>query len=106
MASLCQAVALAKKKITPVAFRESGVALCHGVALKEGSVADHESSVALCHGVALKKKKMIGRGPRERCVSFPRFGINNALQDLQGRKESNAKGDRERAESRSLCCFN
>ena len=46
-----------------MADRESGVALCHGVALKkkkkkgERSVADRESSIALCHGMALKKKK-------------------------------------------------
>ena len=31
---------------------------------------------------------MIGRGPGERCLSFPRFGMNNALQ---GRKERNSK---------------
>ena len=45
---------------------------------------------------------MIGRGPRERCIVIPRFGINNALQ---GRKERNSKGVWERAESRSLCCL-
>ena len=50
-----------------------------------------------------RKKQMIGLGPRERCVSFPRFSINNALQ---GRKERNSKGVWERAESRSLRCFN
>ena len=60
--------------------------------VKKGSVADHERSVALCHRVKLGKKK-ICRGPRERCVSFPRFGINNALQDLPGRKERKAKGE-------------
>ena len=42
---------------------------------------------------------MIGRGPRERCIAIPRFGINNALQ---GRKERNSKGVWEGAESRSL----
>ena len=36
---------------------ERSVALCHGVALKKGSVADHESSVALWHRVMLRKKK-------------------------------------------------
>ena len=41
------------------------------------AIADRESSVALCHGVALKKKKMIGRRPRERCISFPLFGRKN-----------------------------
>ena len=41
----------------------------------------------------VKKKKKISRGPRERCVSFSRFGINNALQDLPGRKERKAKGE-------------
>ena len=49
-----------------------------------------------CRPVAqgdVKKKKMISRGPRERCVSFSRFGINNALQDLPGRKERKAKGE-------------
>ena len=46
---------------------------------------------------------MIGRGPRERCIAIPRFGINNALQ---GRKERNSKGVWERTEPRSLCCFN
>ena len=64
-----------------MADRESSVALCHGVALKKGSVEDRErcrsmprggvkkkkekrerfvadraSRIALCHGVALKKK--------------------------------------------------
>ena len=71
------------------------------------AIADRESGVALCHGVALKKKKgkkkMIGRGPRERCIVIPRFGINNALQ---GRKERNSKGVWERTESRGLGCFN
>ena len=43
----------------------------------------------------VKEKKMIGRRPRERCVSFPLFGRKN---ELQGRKEHSAKGDRERAE--------
>ena len=66
------------------------------------AIGDRESSVALYHGVALKKK-MIGRRPRERYVSFPRFGIDNALQD---RKERKAKGYKERAESGSLYCFN
>ena len=65
---------------------------------KKGSVADRESSIASCHEVALKKKKgkkkKIGRGPRERCLSFSRFGINNAWQ---GRKECNSKGIWERA---------
>ena len=42
---------------------------------------------------------MIGRGPRERCIVIPRFGINNALQ---GRKERNSKGVWEGAESRGL----
>ena len=46
---------------------------------------------------------MIGRGPRERCIVIPRFGINNALQ---GRKERNSKGVWERTESRGLCRFN
>ena len=107
--ALCHGVALKKKG--SVEDRESGVALCHKVALKkererERSVADRESSIAQCHGVALKKKKgekMIGRGPRERCIAIPQFGINNALQ---GRKECNSKGVWEGAESRSLCCFN
>ena len=96
MGSLCHAVAFGKKIITSRPLPPRG-----GV-IKKGSVMDRESSVALCHGVALKKKKMIGRRPRERCVSFPLFGRKN---ELQGRKEHNAKGDRERAESRSLCCF-
>ena len=81
--------------------REQGRPVPRVGVIKKGSVMDRESSVALCHGVALKKK-MIGRRPRERCVSFPLFGRKN---ELQGRKEHNAKGDRERAESRSLCCF-
>ena len=48
------------------------------MALKEkGSVEDRESGVALCHKVALKKKKKqreieIGRGPREQYRSVPR----------------------------------
>ena len=108
--ALCHGMALKKKG--SVEDRESGVALCHKVALKKErerarSVADRESSIAQCHGVALKKKKggkkMIGRGPRERSIAIPRFGINNALQ---GRKERNSKGVGEGAESRSLCCFN
>ena len=74
------------KKKGSVEDRESGVALCHKVALKkkgererERSVADRESSIAQCHGVALKKKqrkkKMIGRGPRERCRSVSQVGV-------------------------------
>ena len=43
-------------------------------------------------------KKLIGRGPRERCIAVPRFGINN---ELQGTKERISKGVWERAESRS-----
>ena len=42
---------------------------------------------------------MIGRGPRERCIAIPRFGINNALQ---GRKERNSKAVWKRAESRGF----
>ena len=108
--ALCHGVALEKKR--SVEDRESGVALCHKVALtkereRARSVADRESSIAQCHGVALKKKKggkkMIGRGPRERCIAIPGFGINNALQ---GRKERNSTGVWERVESRSLCRFN
>ena len=49
------------KKKGSVEDRESGVALCHKVALKkeerERWVADRESSIAQCHGVVLKKKK-------------------------------------------------
>ena len=70
---------------------ESGVALCHWVALKQnGSVADWESTkyhsvprgcvkkglvadrgsdVALCHGMALKRKKLNDRSLTERAVS-------------------------------------
>ena len=51
----------------------------------------------------VKEKKMIGRRPREQCVSFPLFGRKNALQC---RKEHNAKGVWERAESRGLSCCN
>ena len=45
---------------------------------------------------------MIGRGPRERCIAIPRFGINNASQ---GRKERNSKGVLERPESRKSLLF-
>ena len=40
-----------------VSDRESGVTLCHGVALKKGSIEDRESSVALGHRVELKKNE-------------------------------------------------
>ena len=52
-----------------MADRESVV----GIALKKkGSVEDRESGVAPCHGVALKKKK--GHGPREQFRSVRRGG--------------------------------
>ena len=40
---------------------------CRGSVKKKGSVEDRESGVALCHGVALKKKK---RSRTERAVSL------------------------------------
>ena len=62
-----------EKKKGSVEDRESGVALCHGVALKkkkgERSVADRESSIALCHGMALKRKER-DRLRTERAVSL------------------------------------
>ena len=97
-----------KKKNKKTSVAVQGRCRCHSLLLNRTetlatrAMADRESSVALCHGVALKKKT-IGRRPRERCVSFARFGIDNALQD---RKERKTKGDKERAESGSLCCFN
>ena len=36
-------------------------------------VSDRESGVTLCHGVALKKR--IDRGPREQCRSGPQGGV-------------------------------
>ena len=41
-----------------------------GVEKKKGSVEDRESGVALCHGVALKKKKERDRSRTERAVSL------------------------------------
>ena len=73
----------------------------HGNACYAGYGGPREQCRSVPRG-GVKEKKMIGRRPRERCVSFPLFGRKN---ELQGRKEHNAKGDRERAESRSLCCF-
>ena len=46
-----------------------------GVEKKKGSVEDRESGVALCHGVALIKRREIGRGPREQYRSVPRDGV-------------------------------
>ena len=40
---------------------------------RERSVEDRESSIALCHGMALKER--IGRGPREQYRSVPRDGV-------------------------------
>ena len=89
-----------------MADRESGVALCHKVALKkrEREIACGPREQYRCvprGGVKKEKKgkKMIGRGSRESCIAIPRFGINNALQ---GRKERYSKGVWERVESRSL----
>ena len=44
---------------------------------KKGSVEDRESGVALCHKVALKKEREseIGRGPREQYRSVPWGGV-------------------------------
>ena len=76
----CHGVALKKtkkkKRERLVPNRESSIALCHGVALKKkGSVEDRESGVALCHRVALKKEREIGRGPREQYHPVPRGGV-------------------------------
>ena len=57
---------------------------------KKGSVEDRESGVALCHGVALKKRREIGRGPREQYRSVPRDGV---------KKERIGGGPRERCRS-------
>ena len=131
MAPLCHAAASGKKNNTGRGPK-SGVALCHGVPPHHSCTCDIFRAVfdpdslffapkphgnpcyagyrgprEQFHSVprgGVKEKKMIGRRPRERCVCFPgRFGIDNALQD---RKERKAKGDKERAESGSLCCFN
>ena len=71
--ALCHGVALKKKKgERSVADRESSIALCHGMALKkkgERSVEDRESSIALCHGMALKRKER-DRSRTERAVSL------------------------------------
>ena len=61
-----------------------------GVEKKKGSVEDRESGVALCHGVALKKRREIGRGPREQYRSVPRDGV---------KKERIGRGPRERCRS-------
>ena len=75
-----------KKGERSVEDRESSIALCHGMALKEkGSVEDRESGVALCHKVALKKKgereREIGRGPREQYRSVPRGGVKKEKRE-------------------------
>ena len=70
--ALCHGMALKKKGERSVADRESSIALCHGMALKkkgERSVADRESSIALCHGMALKRKER-DRSRTERAVSL------------------------------------
>ena len=62
-----------------------------GVEKKKGSVEDRESGVALCHGVALKKKRReIGLGPRGQYRSVPRDGV---------KKERIGRGPRERCRS-------
>ena len=43
--------------------------------VKKGSVADRESGVALCHGVALKKEKKKDRSWTERAVSLCATGV-------------------------------
>ena len=137
-----------KKIITSVAFRDSCVALCHGVPpprsftraifdsrslffaprpRRNACYAGYRGPRERCRWVlrggvkkkvigrgpreqcgfeprgGVKEKEMIGRRPREQCVSFPLFGRKSALQ---GRKEHNAKGVWERAESRGLSCCN
>ena len=68
--ALCHGMALRKKG--SVEERESSIALCHGMALrKKGSVEDRESSIALCHGMALKRKD---RSRNERAVSLCAMG--------------------------------
>ena len=75
--------------------RESNAALCHGVALKKKKKRvrgicrrPREQYRSVSRGVVKEEKgrKIIGRGPRERFVAIPRFGINNALH---GSKEHN-----------------
>ena len=86
---------------------------------KKGSVEDRESGVALCHGVALKKKKKerkkreIGRGLIERSRSVPQGGVKKKRErSVEDRESSIAlchgvafkKKDRSRTErAESLC---
>ena len=54
-----------------------------GVEKKKGSVEDRESGVALCHKVALKKEREseIGRGPREQYRSVPWGGVKKEKKE-------------------------
>ena len=86
---------MALKKKGSVEDRESGVALCHGMALKKkGSVGDRESGVALCDKAALKKRREgeIGRGPREQYRLLPQGGVKK----VKGEKKMIGPGPRER----------
>ena len=93
-----------KKKKGSVEDRESGGALCHGVALKkkkrerQRSVADRESGVALCHGVALKKKKKKKKKKKERERSVADRAISIALCHGVALKKGSVE-DRERCRS-------
>ena len=97
-----------KDEITFWSRAKRVVPLCHAAASeKKKHWSRSERAVSLCATgcplTVLVLASFFARRPRERCVSFSRFDINNALQD---RKERKTKGDKERAESGSLCCFN
>ena len=81
-----------EKKKGSVADRESGVALCHGVALKKKDQSRTERAVSLCatRWRLKNKEREIGRGPREQYRSLPRGGV---------KKERIGRGPRERCRS-------
>ena len=67
-----------KERERSVADRAISIALCHGVALKKGSVEDRERCRSMPRGGVKKKKRKkreICRGPSEQNRSVPRGGV-------------------------------
>ena len=79
-----------------MADRESGVALCHGVALKKKRISrgPREQYRSVPQGGV--KKERIGRGPRERCRSVPQGGVKKKKKQ---REREIGRGPREQYRS-------
>ena len=80
-----------KERERSVADRAISIALCHGVALKKGSVEDRERCRSMPRGGVKKKKRKkreICRGPSEQNRSVPRGGVKKKDRSRTERAES------------------